>query len=411
MSSHIKNPCDYLSQMTPEMFYIPNTQDVDNAFNTIDSFTTKAGNVLSIIDYIISSADERTSVSLINYVKSSQIASTLFIEDRIAHEEILKDLIINIYNIYTGFIMTAVQLNTAISNSKTVKDAFALVATENYSSNDFNSLDNQLEILNPLFISEKINSDEISNEAQKMDNVILPSDNEDTNKIKSSSVKLDTTKDKEKIYIPSGRTLQISFTTHLGKTINLIMNLILHPVFVPSTIFANFVKFQYPNGLKERWMQWRAGEISFFKDFIFELDVRKEQRLARKQDKTNLLSKMFAERNYNNIQQMKKITTGNNRQNIANTILIVDHDNFTQACKRSHIKFEDPSVRSRFFSTSMSLMLASVDPSLNQIHMYYNGLDKSGIYSFNQMKQNAKSEKTDIMDIMKAFSQGIAPRI
>jgi hypothetical protein len=402
------NPYDQLSNLSPEMFYIPNTSDVDNAFNTIDKVTGKIGNVLSMIDYVIREADERTSVSLINYIKASQVASTMFIEDRIAHEDILKDLIINIYNIYTGFIMTAVQLNTAISNSKTVKDAFSIVATgESLDYSDYSPIQNQLELLNPLL--------QISNETANKEHDKEPEDKDYSIKKNYTDEKIEkndiVNNQSDKIYIPTGRTLQLKFKTHWGKDIDLMMNLILYPVFVPSLIFQSFVKFQYPRNTKDRWMQWKAGEISFFKDFVFEMDLRKEQRKAKKQDKTNILAQMFAERNGNNLSQMRKVSTNNNRQNIANTILIVDHDNFTRACKQAHINFSNPSDRAKFFSTSMSLMLAAIDPSLSQIHMYYNGLDKQGTYTFNQMKQNSKSEKTDILDIMKAFSQGIAPRI
>jgi hypothetical protein len=408
-SRQVINKCDYLSQE----FYIPSSQDVDNTFNTIDKMTGKIGNVLSMIDYVISNADERTSISLINYIKSSQIASTCFIAKRISQEEVLKDLLVNLYNIYSGFVMTAVQLNTAISASRTVKDAFSLVSTENYKDpiNEYIPLSEKLQSLNPVFQQDP-NTDSNTNKSDNQtDDVKIVDIKDKSQNVKASGLSTPSIIVPDKVLIPAGRTLKVTFTTQFGKPIDMILNLMLYPVFVPDEVFDQFLKFQYPTTSKNRWLQWRAGEISFFKDFIFEMDIRKDQRTARKKDKSNILSKMFGERNDHNIQQMKKISTNNQRQNIANTILIVNKSDFEYTCKKAFIKFEDPKVREKFFSTSMCLMMAVVDPNYSTVELYYNGLDKAGIYTYSQLKANAKDEKTDIMDIMKAFSQGLAPRI
>jgi hypothetical protein len=435
--------CDYLANM----LYQEVNQTIDDTFGTLDKITNKIGNVFHMIDYVISEADERTSASLINYIKSTYITSTCFIMRNLAQEDVLKDILSNLYSLYAGFILTAVNLDSQITQSKTVKESFALVTTENLHDlkhQRFVSINDQLKSIHPDFnpVVENPADDLRNTELLHLDeetqaayehwnnpklNTLIDADKllreaskafeEEKKKAeKASNTSASNTKNSivdinKNTPLPSGRLLDVTFNNIYGKPIHIYLNLILTPIFVPEDLFDAFVKFQYPTTMKNRWLQWKSGEISFWKDFILEMDIRKEQRIARKRDKTNILSEMFKERNSNNVQHWKKVSTHSNRQNIANTILVVSKDHFEFSCKKAHIKFENANVRAKFFSTSMCLMMVVVDLDYSTATFYYNGLDKYGTYTFPQLQQAAKSDKSDLMDIMKLFSQGIAPRI
>ena len=98
------------------------------------------------------------------------------------------------------------------------------------------------------------------------------------------------------------------------------------------------------------------------------------------------------------------------RQNIANTILIYEKRTFDRACSDSGVNFKTYSSRQKFFNNTMSMMVVVVDTMYNKVTMYYHGITDPSVFTFEQMKKNAKTEATDILAMMKNYAQGMAPR-
>ena len=58
----------------------------------------------------------------------------------------------------------------------------------------------------------------------------------------------------------------------------------------------------------------------------------------------------------------------------------------------------------------MSMMVCTIDPMYNKAMIYYNGIGDPSVFTFDQIKKNAKTESTDILAMMKNYAQGMAPR-
>lgn len=351
--------------------------------------------------------------SLFSYTRRAVINSRVFIEKSIAGDEILTPLMQNIYTLYTGLILTALNLNHNIDGTHKVADELSIVSTEG-----FNVLaDGPAPVMSSDLISRAFGSPKMAMPAQnktysdKAQDVSVTQDN-------STNIKYDP-KDANKVLdlepknvsLPSARTIQATMHTDKGVPFSVNMILMLTPTFVPSETASQFVLLNFTAGWFKRLTQARMGEISFFKDFLLGCDQRAKRAKALLNDKSNVLHDMVAkQRNNLHREWAKRARPGSNMNNIANTILIFEKSNFMRACSSTGLRFENASYRQRFFEKSYAMMLVLVDPMFNQIDMYYNGLNAVSTFTYDQVRREAKKEGSDITQIMKTYAQGLAPK-
>lgn len=350
---------------------------------------------------ILRNYEDATSMSLPQFTKRTTINSRTFIQREVVENEIIPDLMRTFMNMYAGFILTAMDMNKFVTNSKTVRDMMDIVATE--------SLHEDVEeaIMQELF--------------PKM--VVLPDNDLGADDLTGTkSIAPSTTASKvvdhnlANTSVPSGRIIQIQFGDPKSKSdganafmINMFLQL--HPTIVPADVAEAFIDVNFNPSFKQRWLQMTTGEIAFWKDFIFSHDLVKRRSKAMRQDKSGVLADMLRrQQSAVNKAWQKLLLIFNEKQNIANTILVFDKGNFDRACVRSGLNFTRFESRQRFFNKTFAMMVAVVDQNYNKVDIYFHGLDLRAEYDFKQIKTAAKSDKYDLNDIMKSMSQGMAPR-
>jgi hypothetical protein len=366
---------------------------------------------LSSIAELIRDIEDGLSVSLPQYTKRSVISSRTYIQKECASQEILGDLLKVIMNMYSGFILTAVSMNQYIDKTKTVRDIMDIVATEGFSlPKDTISNFNMDVALESYFNGQKMLVDTISD--LDIDATKVARDERERNTSPTSNTKfLEYPKE---VNIPSGRIIELKFGSEkksdgIHLTVNLFLQLM--PIFVPKEVIAAFVNMNFTPSLKKRYLQYKTGEISFFKDFLLAMDIQKDRRKSMKADKSGILSDMIKKQENSLFDTMLKyLSVYKNKQNIANTIMIVNANDFNMVCNKYNIDFNKYRDRQSFFNKSFTMMLASIDENYNKVSIYFHGLEQYGTYTFNQIMNNAKTEKYDLTDIMKAYSKGIAPK-
>lgn len=386
---------------------------------------TNANGALSLGGILdaIQTFEDATSTSLFQYTKRAVIMSRVFIEKNLAGEEILTPLMLNIMNIYTGLIMTAINMNQYVHGSKKVRDVMSIVATESLSEapadlqskfNDYflgsqaklmlsdrskrelhAGMEGSLTPYNGTPLRRKVNPTKTTKTGSVKDAGIVPNDVKDTT-------------------LPSGRVIAVDFGANKGAnggTFKVNMYLQLLPTFIPTDVAHQFIEMNFTPSVRQRWMQVSAGEITFFKDFLLGQDRRRKRFEALRNDKTGALKEMV-ERQENNLSSswLKLAQVTPERQNIANTILIFEKNSFDRACNNAGLKFKDFNSRQEFFNKTFSMIVATVDPMYNRIEMYYHGLNAMSTFTFDQMKKNSKTEAVDLMAMMKTFANGMAPK-
>lgn len=372
----------------------------------------------------IQTFEDATSTSLFQYTKRAVIMSRVFIEKNLAGEEILTPLMLNIMNIYTGLIMTALNMNQYVYGSKKVRDAMSVVATESLSEApaDLQSKFNDyfLGSQAKLMLSDRSKHELHAGMEGISDINLTHSDgtpfggNEYPTSIGSVKDAGIVPNDIKETTLPSGRVIAVDFGSNKGAnggTFKVNMYLQLLPTFIPTDVAHQFIEMNFTPSVRQRWMQVSAGEISFFKDFLLGQDRRKKRFKALRDDKTGALKEMI-ERQENNLSSswLKLAQVTPERQNIANTILIFEKNSFDRACNNAGLKFKDFNSRQKFFNKTFSMIVATVDPMYNRIDMYYHGLNAMSTFTFDQMKKNSKTEAVDLMAMMKTFANGMAPK-
>ena len=373
---------------------------------------SEGGNSWAGLIDLMRQIEDSTSMSLPQYIKRSVINSRAFIQRECADAEVLPDVMSTVMNMYVGFIMTAVNMNRYVDKTNTVRDIMETVATEALLANGCapdtipSSVDDKLAYLNGTFKPAKMSS---------MDVEVLGETGAHTASTPGRQVR----DIPDKVSIPSGRIIEVSFgkpdqkgNSQPSSVTNVTLFLQITPTFIPADVASAFIGCNFSPSIKQRFLQMRTGEISFWKDFILGNDMRKARRKALRKDKDRILEEMF-EKQQNSISNawLKMILFYAEKQNIANTILVFDEYTFKKACNASGLKFENFESRQRFFNKTFAMMVVVINSMDNKVKTYFNGWDVRGEYTFAQMRAAAKNTKYDLTDIMKAYGQGMAPKI
>lgn len=392
--------------------------------------------------------------SLTELAKQSMINSRVYIEKNLATDEILTPLMQNIMSLYCGLVFTAVNLNQNICGSKTVRDISSTVSSAEafdaqQKSDTFDSTmglmkdyfvgSNKDPMVNRPYVSMSRNSNHRNNNNNNNSNPNKSNDihnntyygdtvqnlnpvntfnTSSDNRNFSTSVKYDMKPasiidpDPKSVNLPSGRILNIPMLTDANTMFNLQLLIQLFPFFIETDVAQEFINLNFTPSFWRRFTQFKAGEISFFKDFIFSCDLRDKRMKALIKDKTGGLADMInKQKNAVASHWMNFLRKpGTEKVNIASTILILNRNSVDKTLNKSGIDLKNTSNRKRFFENSYCMMLALVDQMYNEVTIYYNGIEAVSTFKYDQIKRESKKESTDLVSIMKSYAQGLAPK-
>lgn len=383
-------------------------------------------NSISLDGLINAIQSANSPTSLTEFAKQSMINSRVYIEKNLATDEILTPLMQNIMSLYCGLVFTAVNLNQNICGSKTVRDISSTVSSAEafdarQKSNTFDSAmslmkdyfvgSNKDNLLNRPYASMKRNSDNDANRTQ-----IISDNRQIDNRNYSTKIDLKTNSvidpEPKSVSLPSGRILNIPMLTDGKSSFNLQLLIQLFPFFIETDVAQEFINLNFTPSFWRRFTQFQAGEISFFKDFIFSCDLREKRMKALIKDKTGGLADMInKQKNAVASHWMNFIRKpGTEKINIASTILILNKNSVDKALNKNGIDLKSSSNRKKFFENSYCMMLVVVDQMYNEVDIYYNGIEAVSTFKYEQIKRESKKDSTDLVSIMKSYAQGLAPK-
>lgn len=353
------------------------------------------------------------NLHLSNYIKKSMVSSRVFIQRACAEEPILNDLLGSIQQLYLSWILTAIDMNKYVDGTRTIRNMLDVVATEameyNLPMQDDDALISGLASYNgyqPKFVA--FNIPFIGKDKDKDE------DDEDKNKNKKTSILGNTTivdTTPIELNLSYGRLVEVIFSDNnkVKTSIKLFVQIL--PLIIPDNVMKEFLMLNYKPDNKQRRFQLSAGEISFWRDYLFELDLSERKRKALRDDKTGYLKEMYNELNKNQRQKLKKYSQlSPNKQNVANTIHVYDKASFNRWCGEVRMDFRNPAHREKYFNDTLSMIVATIDSDYEKIDMYFAGIQNRAEFNFNQVKKNSKDNNYDLTSIMKAFSSASAPR-
>lgn len=347
------------------------------------------GTVSELFGYLKQMYNRDTSPSLTQYAKNTILTSRTFIERDLANEEILPPLMAVMNQMFCGYVMTALGLNQYIGEGRTIHDLLKLVSTESYID--------VLDIVATKFGTADLDKRIISCEASIV-NVDPDAQRLISGRIVELKLNLATDKDKD------GITIQKDVTVYLYVQ--------LVPTLIEKTTASGIITLNFEPSFSQRLAQLRAGEISFWNDFILARDLVRRHAEAIRSDKTGVLGNMMAAQQNKLFQRVDMLANDKNKShNLASSILIVDKRTLARATNEIGIRFEDFAARQDFFNKTFMLFVAAIDTMFNNVEIYFNGLEIVGNYPFNMVKINAKGKDSfSLTEVMSAFNQGAVPK-
>lgn len=353
------------------------------------------GSLQQVWDWIQEGRD-RSITSLSEYTKKTMIMSRAYIEDSIAREDGITPIMKFVNQMLGGFVFAAVGLNGLISEGRTVRDMAQMISTEDF--HDFVST-----------IKEKFGDKNVEVRAALEANEGDDKEKEEDEK-KSAGVK----EVKLDAQLFTGRLVEVKIANGKGGHANLYFYVQIMPYVTPSSVMEQFVTANYKPDVLSRWAKFKAGEIKFWKDFVFECDLVAKRRKALKADKEGILREIEDRKQ---AQVSKAIASKSflfkQNHNSASSIIVVSRRTLDRLMKDNGLDYRREDTRQKIMDATMSLMLVVYDPNYNTVDLYMNGISNAGNYSIDQLKEatgKGSKDAVDLKTLMTIIGSGNVPR-
>lgn len=423
---------------------VKDTLNIVNAAGTLLKSNT-ARNAISTVNRVSKAASHVTGVggSIASVSAQTNIMSRVFVEETVLDEPVLSNLIKTCHDWYAAQIISALQVSQMVTEHRSVQQMLSLVQTgqnereksmvanlskeaalglrelnrryngqesflanyvgeaavEAFSSYGPNTIKDQTQ-----HIREDLGLKQAKREAAAFDNPNTAS----VRSVKPSENKIG----------PMGELFEVTLTNPNDKGLSLKVPIYIQmqPSIVPASIAARFIDMNVPASTWQRWTQMRAGELSFWKDFIFQRDHILRLKAISKDPATaaafNDFQKTIAKKDRYALGDVTDRTTANHSQNLANSVVIFTEDTVAQAKSDSGIDLHNEADRKRYFRNAYAMIVIVVDPMHQRVTIYFNGIDGALNCSYSEFKpKDSKFDPNEFMQALTAFSTNSIGRL
>ena len=337
----------------------------------------KAIGYASDLKAAIDAAKDRGINSLSEYSKRTLLSSRVYIEDVISGEAVVPGLMKLLNTMYAALCMISLRMNDLVAGSRTVRQMVAAVSTEEYHS--------IIDVVKSQFGSMNVTEREISLE----DNQGKKDDGDKSPRINDVRIETDASR------LFTGRLMEVTLgSKENSASIYFLVQLV--PYIIPSIVMDEFLCNNIQPSSTLRWAQVKAGEIRFWKDFVFECDRVEKRRKALRVDKDGILREVEDHRQHNLWGAIKNFFRSGNdvpRRNVANSIIIISKSRLDKACRDLGLNIKNFRDREKIMGGTMALMLVAYDPNYGTVDLYLKGIQNRAEYT-DQMVQ-AFTKKDD----------------
>ena len=427
------------------------SQETLGALTTVLTGSGSAGDAADSISDIVklwSKIKRDGTPSLTAYTAKSNVISRVYLDQSVAADDICIPLLGTLNQLYCCYVISALNLDSYVIGGRTVRDMIGSVASESFNLEPF-------QLVNAVFGESKAAVMETVAALEAASGGVMDLEKDSQRFIVGRMIEirlaangsLTTTtsnvkdgisvKNKQKYQnvvgadthgnlvmgnIPNGGSLDTGIdhsnarTTQTSEQIQEFTAYIyvqLIPRILTTDTSRLMLDIQYVPTLSERWRKYRAGEISFWKDFVFARDLIDKQHQALKNDRTGTVGQIVSKSRGKLAQYFFGLASLRTpSHNLASAISIISKDAFDRACKENNIDFGNIKMRNNYFNRTFTMMMVVVDTMYGKVDIYYNGVDYVGTYTFDMVNRVGAKGKDNfnLKEVMTAFSQGMSPR-
>lgn len=210
---------------------------------------------------------------------------------------------------------------------------------------------------------------------------------------------------KEASSLAVGKLLEVRMVID-GQQLTVPTMVTLFPNTSDSESFAHILSLhEQAHSVRERWHDWRSGNISFWSDFVMMRDIIKKHRRVLVKDKSGYYAAVSRQSRNHRVASI--LDTPSLAE--ASNILV-----FTTTCARRAEaviggKLSDFGVREAVFEKTQAMIMFVVDRDREMVKIYHSGIEMANELSVRELKVANKNTGPDVAEILKAYQLGNAP--
>lgn len=329
--------------------------------------------------------------SLVEYTRSTRVEPTVLLDMRAAQLPYIEDVLNNGLNIFAGYYLQAVSLAVNVGSVNVVK----LLDKLNPNRDPLDSLANRR---SGLFSSESFKhglpfpGQSLSQEAVSRTDFTqgIKEVNESANLSVGKLIDVNITDGDNKASIPVAIRLRVNT---------------IRPDVMTHTLSLD----SKDTSVKERWHQWRSGQIEFFKDLVMAQDLIDQHKKNAIKDESGFYR---ARANQKRNSALSMLFSGNISVAAASSIFVMTKDTAKELESKLRGKLSDFKTREKLFQETYAMMIFIVDTDWEQLTIYHRSISVPTEASIREIQRSNKSKNgPDITEILNAFRQSKSPTI
>lgn len=345
---------------------------------------------------ILNEYKDRKINSLTQFNAKYLISSRVYIEEEIASDPLVPSLLKLANQIFAGQVVTAIGLNNICCGGKTAREMLSPVSAEAF-----------VDIVATL--KEQYGKDQVQVTALEANGD--PELKEEVKKLNSVGSKSDVEK-VDATHLFCGRLMELKVgSKEDAATIYFYVQLF--PYILPKIVLEAFISNNIDIPKEIRKAQMKAGEISFWKDYVFEIDRVAKRKKALMMDKDGILREVEQNRQtslFRSLVSFFQKAESRNR-NTASTITIIRKSTLDKLCRDYGLNMKNFADRQNIFTNTFGMMMFVYDPDYNTIDLYMNGIQARGEYNVAMVQSAAKKDDAmDIKQLLTIMAAGNAPK-
>lgn len=366
----------------------------------------QAGRELMNVVLTAGKASSRVS-SLADLAKPCRVEPITLIDQSIADQPYIPDLMKLSVSLFAGYYLQAVNMVFGVGKIDTLKVFDALnperslggLAFESYRATAFDITTYSQGIPSLEAFSKPISDGLLAEYSAEKFKASLEAEgaSEANNSISAS--------DGNKVYeaenLAIGKLLNVDIKSD-GEKAKLPVLIKLLPAVVPSDSLTEIFTAGGRDTWAHRLFLVKSGQIKFWRDFVMGQDMIDAHMKALMTDRSGAYQAVM-DRRRNNVS--KSIQSGRLSLADASNIAIVSATTMKRTASQLYSKLDDKATRAKIFDNSYLLMLVVVDERFNRVTIYHRGVDLSSSYKIEDVKMAEKSKGQDITEIFKLFNK------
>lgn len=203
-----------------------------------------------------------------------------------------------------------------------------------------------------------------------------------------------------------GKMIELTINEN-GQSAKIPVSVRLRVTGMPSNVLVETLSVGgFDGSFKNRWRQWRAGEIRFWADGVFAMDRIEAHRKASIADKSGYYNAVYKRAGKN---ALAAGMSGDLSVGTASSIIVMTEATKKELESKLNRRLSDYRTRQSVFEMTYSMLMVVIDPEWETVVIYHRGIEMPTELTAKDVASAAKGNGPDVGDLLKMFMEGKAP--